>query len=247
MSCPLRRLAGFFQIAALAAASLILCAAVHAQVPTSGNVFFGYSYYNTDLSSIDRANTNGFEGSLEGRIFPFVGLVADFDGHYGSQNFPASICGLTCSPAEFNASVTEHNYLFGPRVSFSVKRFRPFAEALFGAAHVDVNNGVGSDTSFATASITRSSSQWRGGSKETTSRRGSLAGRRITSEYRLGLCCASRTWLIGVANARGAPQASGARTPSSGIAGNRCLNVASCRFILSRNSSRDCILSGAAH
>jgi hypothetical protein len=151
MSCPLRRLAGFFQIAALAAASLILCAAVHAQVPTSGNVFFGYSYYNTDLSSIDRANTNGFEGSLEGRIFPFVGLVADFDGHYGSQNFPASICGLTCSPAEFNASVTEHNYLFGPRVSFSVKRFRPFAEALFGAAHVDVNNGVGSDTSFATA------------------------------------------------------------------------------------------------
>ena len=47
--------------------------------------------------------------------------------------------------------VTEHNFLFGPRVSFSVGKFRPFAEALFGAAHVDANNGVGSDTSFATA------------------------------------------------------------------------------------------------
>jgi hypothetical protein len=134
---------------------LILCTAASAQVPTSGNVFFGYSYYNTDLSSIARANSNGFEASLEGRIFPFVGLVADFDGHYGSQSFP--ICpvvppgGGPSSCSSFSDGVTEHNYLFGPRVSFSVKKFRPFAEALFGAAHVDVNNGYGSDTSFATA------------------------------------------------------------------------------------------------
>jgi opacity protein-like surface antigen len=78
--------------------------------------------------------------------------VADFDSHYGSQNFPACQVtpnGLICS--SFNASVTEHNFLFGPRVSFSVGKFRPFAEALFGGAHVDANNGVGSDNSFATA------------------------------------------------------------------------------------------------
>ncbi|MGC1223452.1 MAG: hypothetical protein WA872_16880 [Candidatus Sulfotelmatobacter sp.] len=36
-------------------------------------------------------------------------------------------------------------------MSFSVGKFRPFAEGLFGGAHVNVNNGVGSDTSFATA------------------------------------------------------------------------------------------------
>jgi len=41
-----------------------------AQVPTSGNVFFGYSYYSTDLSSIDRANTNGWEAST-GIVFRF--------------------------------------------------------------------------------------------------------------------------------------------------------------------------------
>jgi opacity protein-like surface antigen len=124
-----------------------------AQIPTSGNVFFGYSYYSTDLSSVDRANTNGWEASVEGKLIPWVGIVADFDSHYGSQNFPAcpvvpvgdSGCGA------FSADVTEHNYLFGPRVSFSVGKFRPFAEGLFGAAHVDVNNGIGSDTSFATA------------------------------------------------------------------------------------------------
>ena len=62
-----------------------------AQVP-AGNVFFGYSYYSIDLSSFnqpgwDRANTNGWEASFEGKVIPFLGLVADFDSHYGSQNF----------------------------------------------------------------------------------------------------------------------------------------------------------------
>ena len=32
-----------------------------------------------------------------------------------------------------------------------MRKFRPFAEALFGGGRVNVNNGVGSDTSFATA------------------------------------------------------------------------------------------------
>jgi hypothetical protein len=155
MSCPLRTLAGFVQIAAIAAAGLILCTSATAQVPTSGNVFFGYSYYNTDLSSIDRASTNGFEASLEGKVVPFLGFVADFDSHYGSQSFP--ICpvvppgGGPSSCSSFSDGITEHNFLFGPRVSFSVGKFRPFAEGLFGAAHVNVNNGYGSDTSFATA------------------------------------------------------------------------------------------------
>src|SRR5579872_2335433 len=129
-------------------ASPILAAA---QVPTSGNIFFGYSYYNTDLSTIDRANTNGFEGSLEGKVFPFLGIVADFDGHYGSQNFPAACpVGLPNCNASLNVNFTEHNVLFGPRVSASVGRFRPFAEAMFGVGHVNAGD-FGSDTSFATA------------------------------------------------------------------------------------------------
>jgi opacity protein-like surface antigen len=147
----LQMLARLVPITAVVFVSLIFSAAASAQVPTSGNIFFGYSYYNTDLSSIDRANTNGWEASLEGKVAPFIGLVADFDGHYGSQSFSGTVCGLSCSPVAFSANVTEQNFIFGPRVSFSVGKFRPFAEALFGAAHVNVNNGVGSDTSFATA------------------------------------------------------------------------------------------------
>ena len=124
-----------------------------AQIPTKGNVFFGYSYYNTDLSSIDRANTNGWEGSLEGKVLPWVGIVADLSGHYGSQNFP-SACpvepGSVSGTCTFNSSFGEHNILFGPRVSVGVGKFRPFAEAMFGFGHVKLDAGP-SDNSFATA------------------------------------------------------------------------------------------------
>ena len=129
----------------------LFAAFASAQIP-SGNIFFGYSYYNTDLSSIDRANTNGWEATVEHKIFPLLSLAADVDGHYGSQNFPAACpVGISGNCTTFNASFNEYNFLFGPRVSVSVGRFRPFAEALFGGAHVSLNNNAGSDTSFATA------------------------------------------------------------------------------------------------
>jgi len=129
-----------------------------AQVPTSGNVFFGYSYYSMDLSSINqpdtggwgRTNTNGWEASLEGKVIPLLGFVADFDSHYGSQTLSIA-CPVSIPCAPVGADITERNVLFGPRVSFSTGRFRPFGEALFGVAHININSGVGSDTSFATA------------------------------------------------------------------------------------------------
>jgi len=139
------------KFAILFAALLLFAGFASAQVPTSGNVFFGYSYYNTNLSTVDRANTNGWEASLEGKIFPFVGIVADFSDHYGSENFPVACpvsLGGGCTPANQNINV--RNILFGPRVSASIGRVRPFAEAIFGAGHVNAN-AFGTDTSFATA------------------------------------------------------------------------------------------------
>jgi hypothetical protein len=118
-----------------------------AQIPTAGNVFLGYSYYNTDLSSIGRTGTNGFVGSLEGKIIPWVGIVADISTHYGSQDFVGTCPGGGCT---VNFNVSESNVLFGPRVSVGIGKFRPFAEAMFGVGHVNAN-GFGSDTSFATA------------------------------------------------------------------------------------------------
>lgn len=152
MPFPRRRIARLGQVAVMAAASFLFSITANAQIPTSGNVFFGYSFYNTDLSSTNRSNLNGWEASVEGKIFPFVGLVGDVSGYYGSQNAvnPGATCaiGVTCSP--LYASTNIQNLLFGPRVSFSAGKIRPFAEALFGGGHVNANS-AGSDTSFATA------------------------------------------------------------------------------------------------
>ena len=60
--------------------------AASAQIPTRGNVFFGYSYGSADFSSTNRTNLNGWNGSLEGKVLPWVGFVADFSGLYGSQD-----------------------------------------------------------------------------------------------------------------------------------------------------------------
>jgi len=99
-----------------------------------GNVFFGYSYQRTDLVSNARVNLNGWEGSLEGKLLPWVGIVGDFSGHYGSD-----------------ADARVYTFLFGPRVSVSVGKLTPFAHALFGAGHESLNAVSASDTAFATA------------------------------------------------------------------------------------------------
>jgi hypothetical protein len=128
---------------------LFVSGSAWAQVPTKGNVFFGYSYERTPVVANDTINTNGWEASLEGKLIPFLGLVVDVDGHYGSGTF-GSACAITCTYA--SADVAEHNVLFGPRVSFQSHGFRPFAEFLVGAGHISRSNGISdSDTSFANA------------------------------------------------------------------------------------------------
>jgi len=123
----------------------LLAAAAHAQ-GTSGNAFIGYSYLNADLPG-GRTSLNGWNGSVEVRVLPFIGMVGDFSGNYGTQSFAV--------PPAFavNASVHQHNFLFGPRVSFTVGKFRPFAHSLIGASHISASafEFSDSDTSFADA------------------------------------------------------------------------------------------------
>lgn len=134
----------------------VLCfsAAASAQIPTSGNIFFGYSYSQAQVFSSNSSanvNANGWHGSVEGKFLPWVGLVGELDWHYGSHALTECI-GAGCVPAlvQFNAS--RNDILFGPRVSISLKRYRPFAEFLLGVAHeTDSGGGVSnSDTGFAT-------------------------------------------------------------------------------------------------
>ena len=117
-----------------------------AQIPTKGNVFFGYSYNRAEIVSNDGTNLNGWNASLEGKFLPWIGLVTDISGHYGGRDF---VVPLGRNP---HADLSEYNILFGPRVSAEVGRFRPFAEALVGAGHISRSNGISdSNTSFANA------------------------------------------------------------------------------------------------
>jgi opacity protein-like surface antigen len=135
--------------------TLILFAGLaSAQIPTSGNIFVGYSFYSAspstlDLSSVGRPNMNGWEASLEGKVLPWVGIVADLSGHYGQQNFTEPT-----PDGNVTTTVTGHetDVMFGPRLSFPIGKFRPFGEAMFGVGHVNTGQGIStSDTSLATA------------------------------------------------------------------------------------------------
>lgn len=132
------------RLAVLVVVLLLLPVAAVAQIPTRGNVYFGYAYGSADFSSNGRTNLNGWNGSLEGKVLPWVGFVADFTGLYGSQDV---------SFAPFNVDTTINTVVLGPRVSVAVGRFTPFAHALFGASHIreSASGFSDSDTSFASA------------------------------------------------------------------------------------------------
>lgn len=116
------------RLAVLISLFLALTLSAAAQVPTSGNIFFGYSYNRANFGG-SGTNFNGWDGSLEGKVLPWVGIVADVSGQYDSGN-------------------SIHSAIFGPRVSVSLGRFRPFAHAMFGVSHF---GGGAADTSFADA------------------------------------------------------------------------------------------------
>jgi len=138
----------------LALSFILLCAAMaSAQLPKA-SVYFGYAHTNTDVVPGSSTGLNGWDGQLEGSVFPFVSVVVDVGGYYGSNN----LLNLGCIPlsgGSCKASGSVYTALLGPRVSFSAGKFRPFAHALFGAAHVSASASAislsDSDTSFGDA------------------------------------------------------------------------------------------------
>jgi hypothetical protein len=94
-------------------------------------VFGGYSYMR--FRPGNDVNLNGWEASAQYKFRDWIGGVADFDGHYGSQ---------------FGVGESVHSFLFGPQVSWPSK-VSPFAHVLLGGAHFSAG-GVG-DTAFSMA------------------------------------------------------------------------------------------------
>ena len=61
--------------------------------------------------------------SAEGKFLPFVGIVGDVSGHYGSESFVA----LTPNgPQSINVTGHEQEYLVGPRLSVPARKVHAF-------------------------------------------------------------------------------------------------------------------------
>jgi hypothetical protein len=74
-------------------------------------------------------NLNGYEFSATFKFLPFVGIKADFSGHY------ATVAGSSSGHAQ--------TYLFGPELAFPAK-VSPFVHALVGVGHQSVGAGKSS-------------------------------------------------------------------------------------------------------
>jgi len=139
------------KLSVIVVAVLLLAGMATAQVP-KGNVFFGYSYLNSDVVPDQRNSFNGWNASLEGKLIPLIGIVGDFAGYYGTHGVPIPPCTGSGCPT-FNLSQNTYTVMFGPRISATVGKLTPFAQALFGIGHINENTTgfSDSDTSFATA------------------------------------------------------------------------------------------------
>jgi opacity protein-like surface antigen len=148
------------RLTVLGFAFLFLATAATAQTDSKGNIAFGYSYARANLSSksalaptISSSNLNGWFVSAEYKVIPWLGVVGDFGGNYGTERVVPFCEVIPICPSPLNAQAHVQTFLAGPRASVSIGKVTPFAQALFGGAHTSAS-GTGfssSDTSFATA------------------------------------------------------------------------------------------------
>lgn len=114
-----------------------------AQEHPKAEVFLGYSFARLDTGAPGHQNMHGWNGAIQGNVTPWLGVVADFSGHYGTRTDPATGGDL---------NINTHQALFGPRISLPAK-IRPFAHALFGVARGNAKlfGSTGSESAFGMA------------------------------------------------------------------------------------------------
>jgi hypothetical protein len=119
---------------AIVLALWMMSAAGFAQTRSAGNVFLGYSFNRASTGWSNTGNLNGWELSAERKVAPILGFVLDVGTQYGTLKIPAA--RITNGPGNYDLTTRVESLMFGPRVSVSVGKFRPFATALIGAGHL---------------------------------------------------------------------------------------------------------------
>jgi hypothetical protein len=129
---------------------LVFATSAAGQIPKRFAVFAGYSSRAdfTQVSflpiSLPSVSLNGWNGSLEVKVLPFLGIVGDFSGYYNSVGATVRCEAIVvCVPLVGNLSSSLYSFLVGPQVSVSLWRFTPFAHALIGVARIDQKVGIG--------------------------------------------------------------------------------------------------------
>jgi opacity protein-like surface antigen len=129
-------------------------------------VFGGYSLLHADSGKLNgstldvdlrqfpntfdvRTNFNGWNVEAQYNFGSWVGVAADFSGYNGSPfivRSPSPVSGLPDG--------NSYSILAGPVVSYrALKRFTPFAHALFGWNRTSLNASTFTHTSFPVASV----------------------------------------------------------------------------------------------
>jgi hypothetical protein len=108
------------------------------------NAFVGYSHigfgpnlYSLRLDPLSpplRRSKNGWNASLEAKVLPVLGIVADFSGYYGNSTASLGCSQYVAFCGASNANFSLYAFTFGPQVSLPFGRFKPYAHALFGVS-----------------------------------------------------------------------------------------------------------------
>ena len=99
---------------------LLFAGAASAQDDSKVEAFGGYSFARLSTDGYG-VNLNGGSASVAYNLNSYLGVVGDFGGYHGGADFG-------------NGDL--YTYLFGPKVSMHTGKFTPYAQALFGGAHV---------------------------------------------------------------------------------------------------------------
>ena len=113
--------------ALLCGAMLLFAGIASAQENPKVEVFGGYSYIRASYFGLG-LNFNGGGGSVSYNPNKWLGVVGDFGGNHWS---------------DFGVDANVITYLFGPKIAYRTEKFTPFAQVLFGGAHIS-GSAVGS-------------------------------------------------------------------------------------------------------
>lgn len=144
------------RLTATAVAIFLISSCALAQDSTSKlQVFGGYSLLHTDSGGLNgpllnsllaapngtfglNSNFNGWNAEVQYNANRWLGLVADFSGHYGGPLTASVGSGVTGLPGG-----NEYSFLFGPVFTYrSHTKFEPFAHALFGFDRASLSAGT---------------------------------------------------------------------------------------------------------